>query len=74
MTSPAVTSSPAVSAAQKVATGALLKLDEVAALLGVAPTTVHTLPLASIRLGRSLRFDPQDVRRLIDSCREPAVA
>jgi predicted DNA-binding transcriptional regulator AlpA len=60
-------------ARQKVATGALLRLREVAAILDVAPTTVHRLPLPSVRLGHSLRFDPADVRRLIESSKEPVV-
>lgn len=47
-----------------------MTLAEVAALLDVAPMTVHRLPLKSIRLGRSLRFDPKDVRRLIANCKE----
>jgi hypothetical protein len=62
------------SAAEKVAVGALLNLNEAAAFLGVAPGTVHGLPLPSIRLGKLLRFDPVDVRRLIESCKEPTVA
>jgi len=60
------------SAAEKVAAGALLTLNEAAAFLGVAPATVHGLPLPSIRLGKVLRFDPADVRRLIESCKEPS--
>jgi hypothetical protein len=62
------------SAAEKVTVGALLNLNETAAFLGVAPGTVHGLPLPSIRLGKLLRFDPVDVRRLIESCKEPALA
>jgi hypothetical protein len=46
---------------------------ETAAWLSVAPSTVHRLPLPSIRLGKSLRFDPADVRRLIESSKEPAI-
>lgn len=65
---------PAASAAEKVAVGSLLTLSETAAWLSVAPATVHALPLPSIRLGKSLRFDPADVRRLIESSKEPAVA
>jgi hypothetical protein len=62
------------SAAAKMATGSLMTLGEVAAMLDVAPQTVHGLPLASIRLGRVLRFDPKDVRSLIARSKEPAVA
>jgi hypothetical protein len=51
----------------------MMTLQEVAALLDVAESTVHSLPLPSIRLGRSLRFDPQDVCRLIEICREPVI-
>lgn len=58
------------SAAIKIANGALLTLDEVAARLAVAPATVHRLPLPSIRLGRNLRFDPRDVAALVASSRE----
>jgi hypothetical protein len=69
----AVTRSPAESASQKVATGALMTLGEVAAMLDLAPATIHRLPLPSIRIGKSLRFDPVDVRRLIESSKEPAI-
>lgn len=62
------------SAAEKVAAGTLLNINETAAFLGVAPGTVHALPLPSIRLGKLLRFDPADVRRLIESCKEPTLA
>lgn len=62
------------SAAIKIANGALLTLDEVAARLAVAPATVHRLPLPSIRLGRSLRFDPRDVATLVASSREAVTA
>lgn len=65
---------PFASAAEKVAVGALLNLNEAAAFLGVAPATVHGLPLPSVRLGKLLRFDPVDVRRLIESCKEPTLA
>jgi predicted DNA-binding transcriptional regulator AlpA len=64
----------AQSAKDKMATGALMTLSEVAAILGVSAQTVHGLPLASIRLGRVLRFDPKDVRRLIAQCKEPVIA
>jgi predicted DNA-binding transcriptional regulator AlpA len=52
----------------------LLTLDEVAEALKVAPATVHRLPIPSIRLGRSLRFDPKDVRKLIAQSKEPVIA
>ncbi|WP_332855155.1 helix-turn-helix domain-containing protein [Duganella sp. S19_KUP01_CR8] len=61
-------------AKDKMETGALLTLQEVAAMLDIAPQTVHSLPLESIRLGRSLRFDPADLRRLINGCKEPVLA
>jgi len=61
---------PAESAAKKMASGTLMTIDEVAARLGISPVTVHRLPLESIRIGRLLRFDPKDVRRLIDDCKE----
>lgn len=61
-------------AVQKLTSGALMRLDEVAALLDVAPITVHRLHLPSIRLGRQLRFDPKDVKHLIESSKEPAIA
>jgi len=57
----------------KLSSGALMDLGEVAALLSVNPRTVHALPLESIRIGRLLRFDPSDVRKLIDYGREPVV-
>jgi len=63
----------AQSAKAKMASGALLTLHEVAVWLDVAPQTVHALPLDSIRLGRSLRFDPVDIRRLIEGSKEPAI-
>jgi predicted DNA-binding transcriptional regulator AlpA len=62
------------SAAIKMATGSLMTLGEVAARLAVSPMTVHRMPLSSIRLGRSLRFDPTDVQKLIAHCKEPAVS
>lgn len=65
---------PAASAARKMAGGALMRIDEVGAVLDLAPATVHALPLQSVRIGRSLRFDPVDVRRFIESCKEPVVA
>lgn len=58
----------------KMETGALLTLQEVAAMLDVAPQTVHALPLDSIRLGRSLRFAPADIARLLEASKEPALA
>jgi predicted DNA-binding transcriptional regulator AlpA len=64
----------AQSATQKLATGALMTLNEVAAKLDLSHSTIHRLPLPSIRIGRSLRYDPQDVRRLIDSSKEPILA
>lgn len=48
----------------------LMTLKEVAARLAVSPMTVHRMPLASIRLGRSLRFDPRDVERFIHDSKE----
>lgn len=60
-----------IAAREKIATGGLMTLAEVAALLDVSTSTVHGLPLPSIRLGRSLRYAPQDVRLLIELCREP---
>lgn len=63
----------AKAANKKLNSGALLRLDEVAAILDVAPTTVHRLPIPSIRLGRQLRFDPKDVRKLIESSKEEAL-
>ena len=69
----AATKDHAKTAAQKIATGVLMTIDEVAALLDVAPTTVHRLPLSSIRIGRSLRFDPKDVQLLIEDCKEVAL-
>lgn len=64
---------PADSAAQKMVTGSLMTLDEVAARLGISPMTVHRLPLKSIRIGRLLRFDPKDVDQLIERCKEPVI-
>lgn len=61
-------------AMHKMATGALMRLAEVGAILDLAPATVHSLPLTSVRIGRSLRFDPLDVRKYIESCKEPALA
>ncbi|MDB4873320.1 MAG: hypothetical protein JWL97_4324 [Gemmatimonadales bacterium] len=65
---------PAASAAHKMATGVLMRLAEVGAVLDLAPATVHGLPLQSVRIGRSLRFDPIDVRRFIESCKEATVS
>lgn len=69
----AIIKNAGISASEKVAAGSLLTLTETAAWLSVAPSTVHRLPLPSIRLGKSLRFDPADVRRLIEACKEPAI-
>jgi hypothetical protein len=63
----------AQSAAQKIATGALMTIEEVAARFDVSSQTVHRMPLPSIRLGRSLRFDPRDVNRLIEESTEAIV-
>lgn len=65
---------PAQAASRKVSTGTLMRLREVAALLDVAPATIHSLELPSIRIGKSLRFDPIDVRKLIETCREPVIS
>lgn len=64
---------PAESASEKLATGALMTLGEVAAMLDVAPAKVHALPLASLRIGKALRFDPLDVKQLIENSKEPVV-
>lgn len=61
------------SAAAKMQSGGLMKIDEVAALLDVGAATIHKMPLSSIRIGRALRFDPVDVGHLIAACKEPAV-
>jgi hypothetical protein len=60
----------AASAAIKMANGSLMTIEEVGARLSISPMTVHRMPLPSIRLGRSLRFDPRDVAQLIDASRE----
>ena len=52
----------------------LLTIDEVAAHLKLSPATVHRLPLASIRLGRTLRFDPVDLDRLIEDSKEQVIS
>jgi hypothetical protein len=70
----AVATTAAQSAARKIETGSLMTLSEVAAKLSVAPVTVHRLPLPSVRVGRSLRFDPQDVLQLIQACKEATIA
>jgi virulence-associated protein VagC len=63
----------AQSAAQKMATGALMTLGETAAWFDVSDQTVHRMPLQSIRLGRSLRFDPRDVSKLIEESKEAVI-
>lgn len=68
------THSAAESAAEKLANGSLMTLEEVAAQLSVSSDTVHRLPLKSIRLGRLLRFDPKDVSQLIADSKEAVVA
>jgi hypothetical protein len=60
----------AASAAIKMANGSLMTIEEVGARLAISPMTVHRMPLPSIRLGRSLRFDPRDVAQLIEASRE----
>jgi predicted DNA-binding transcriptional regulator AlpA len=64
----------AACASKKMATGVLMRIAEVGSMLDVAPATVHALPLKSIRIGRSLRYDPADVRQFIESCKEPVLA
>lgn len=64
----------AQAAEAKIRTGALMDIEEVAAKLDVSLSTVHRLPLPSIRIGRLLRYDPQDLLRLIQSNKEPAAA
>jgi hypothetical protein len=71
MTTILAAKSLAESAAQKLINGTLMRLGEVAAMLDIAPATVHALPLPSIRIGKSLRFDPRDVHRLIENGKEP---
>jgi excisionase family DNA binding protein len=48
----------------------LLTYREAAKVLGVTPRTVWTLvqarTLPAVRFGRSVRFDPADLRRFID--------
>jgi hypothetical protein len=68
-------SDPAIRASQKLCSGTLLSLEELAALLDIAPATVHKLPLACVRIGRQYRFDPKDVQQFIlqnkfDACDE----
>jgi predicted transcriptional regulator len=58
----------------KIQTGGLMTIEEVAALIDVTPATVHRLPLPSIRVGRSLRFDAHDVCQMILFYKEPVVA
>lgn len=62
--------SPRERADEKLATDRLMSLAEVAAKFDVSPATVHRLPLPSIRVGRVLRFDPRDVRQLIEDSKE----
>ena len=54
----------------------LLDANEAAELLGCTPSYVRTLAyngiLPYVRLGRLLRFDPEDLERHIDTCRVPA--
>lgn len=64
----------AASAAIKMANGALMTIEEVGARLSISPMTVHRMPLPSIRLGRSLRFDPIDVAGLVAASREVSAA
>ncbi|QRX83260.1 helix-turn-helix domain-containing protein [Glaciimonas sp. PAMC28666] len=61
-------------AQQKMESGGLMRIGEVAALLDVNASTIHKLPLPSIRLGRLLRFDPKDVSQLIAHSKEPVVS
>lgn len=64
---------PPDTAAQKMVSGNLMTIDEVAARLDVSPMTIHRLPLKSIRIGRLLRFDPRDVDQLIELSKEAVV-
>jgi hypothetical protein len=68
------TDDPAALAVKKMASGALMRIAEVGAVLDLAPATIHSLPLPSIRLGRSLRYDPADVRFFIESSKEAHLA
>ncbi|RZI41514.1 DNA-binding protein [Herbaspirillum sp. HC18] len=60
-------------ASQKMVDGVMMTIEDVAALFGMPPTTVHKLQIPSLRIGRSLRFSPADVSKFIESCREPVV-
>jgi len=64
----------AQAAETKIRTGALMNIEEVAAKLDVSLSTVHRLPLPSIRIGRQLRYDPKDLLRLIQTSKEPVAA
>lgn len=61
-------------AADKLESGVFLAADEVTALLDISISTLHRLPLPSIRIGRQLRYDPQDIQRLIETHKEPIAA
>jgi hypothetical protein len=50
-----------------------MTVDEAGTMFALS-RTVHHLPLPSIRLGRSLRFDPKDVCRLIATSEEAFIA
>lgn len=65
---------PELTVAEKFEKGLLLTLEEVAAMLDVSHSTVHRLDLPSIRIGRLLRYDPKDVKRLLERSREPIAA
>ena len=67
---PETKNDPVKTANEKLSSGALLSLEEVAALFDVTPVTVLRLPLPSIRLGRQYRFDPKDVIKLINENKE----
>lgn len=62
------------SASEKISVGSMLTIDEVAAHFDISRITVHRLPLPSMRLGRSLRFDPRDVCRLVEASKEAVLA
>jgi hypothetical protein len=48
----------------------LLTIEQVAEILQITPKTVRQLPIECSRIGKQLRYKPEDVSRYINSTRE----
>lgn len=61
------------SALIKLSSGGMLTVEELSALFDISPATVRGLPIDSIRIGRSLRFEAATVAAFINASRQFAI-